>query len=177
MSRTVEKPAHKIAAEFCRIHVGRRCFAPHTGQDLAAGDTFANALRLYGRGDHVGQAGAIAAMVATLHSAQPTLLIHTTFVNAIPAVLYWGFVDLIWPALESPWAADVVQVESLKTLDRKRIVLYAPPTPAELRAVRDAGGIVATYDELRAIAGGDAVELSISIDRVRMRITGDRGGE
>jgi hypothetical protein len=89
--------------QFCRIHLGQHCFAPHTGQDMSAWLAFVYAVELYCRGDSAGQAGALAAMAALVGSAQRKQDIHDTFAAALPAVGDWHLLDKIWPQLGSPF--------------------------------------------------------------------------
>lgn len=97
MSR--ERPMYKIAMEFCRVHLGKRCFAPLTGQDWSGWMSFVYLCELYGRGDTDGRRAAVAAMREVLGGVQNREVIHQVFVQTIPAVLDWSFVGEIWPRL------------------------------------------------------------------------------
>jgi hypothetical protein len=95
-------PLNKATA-FCKHHLGKRCFAPHTGQDHAAWRAFVYLLELWAYSDHNGKKAAIDAMRVVLKSAQQSQAIHMTFVQAIPAILDWSDTANIWPGLGSPF--------------------------------------------------------------------------
>lgn len=91
---SAQRVLHKDAMTFCKVHLGRNCFAPFTGQDWPAWIAFVYLLQCYGCG---GGEACIAAMRATVACAQPK--VRDLFVQAIPAALDWGFVEQIWPKL------------------------------------------------------------------------------
>jgi len=91
------------ATAFVKGHLGKRCFAPHTGQDHAAWRAFVYLLELWGYSDHAGKEAAINAMRAVLGSVQASRAIHMTFIQAIPAILDWSYTAKIWPFLISPF--------------------------------------------------------------------------
>ena len=85
MSR--DKPAIKIARDFCRIYLGRDCFAPFGGQDTSAWCAFVHLVEMWGRSDENGREAAILAMRALLSGIQSKECIHQVFVQTIPAIL------------------------------------------------------------------------------------------
>jgi hypothetical protein len=94
-------PAYKNAMAFCRVHLGKDCFAPHTGQDWSAWMAFVYAVELYCRSDEIGRTEALFAMRALLRSAQRQQAIHATFAAALPAVGDWHLLEEVWPQLGS----------------------------------------------------------------------------
>jgi hypothetical protein len=98
-----QKPLHQEVAKFVEWHLGRGCFAPHTGQDWPAWRGFVYLVECY---SHGGGEAAIAAMRATVRCAQPHGLVLRTFVQAIPAVMDWGDVRRLWPQI-----AEGIQIE------------------------------------------------------------------
>jgi hypothetical protein len=98
-----EKPVYKHAMEFVRYHLGKHCFAPHTGQDWPAWMAFVYLMEMYCHGDSAGREAAVAAMRAVLTGVQNHEDIHQTFVQVIPAVMDWSDADRIWPLLGSRW--------------------------------------------------------------------------
>lgn len=99
----------KQARTFCKVHLGKHCFAPFTGQDNSAWSAFVYLLEMYSRGDEVGRESAISGMRACLRGCQNTKTVHELFAQAIPAVLDWGDADRIWPQLQSRWDVRPVQ--------------------------------------------------------------------
>lgn len=94
--------AYKDAMKFCHHHLGKGCFAPHTGQDMQAWIAFVYLLEMYARGDDRGRAAAIKAMrILVTEGTQDSYAIHETLCQAIPAVLDWTDVHKIWPQLGS----------------------------------------------------------------------------
>lgn len=91
---TRESSLHKETASFVRYHLGRAAFAAFTGTDTPAWHAWVYLLQLYGRepGDP-----ALDALRATLALAQPKEAVLMPFVQAIAAVLDWGYVEKIWP--------------------------------------------------------------------------------
>ncbi len=110
------KPAYKQIVDFCTYHLGKGCFAPHTGYDWSAWVAFVYLCEAYARGDHAGRPAAIAAMREILAGVQNDEQIHQTFAQAIAGVLDWSDVPRIWPQLQSNW--------HVRAVDR-------PPTEAE----------------------------------------------
>jgi hypothetical protein len=106
MSR--DKIPHKEAITFCRWHLGKGCFAPLTGQDWPAWIAFCYLLTCWGCG---GGTMAIAAMRATVASAQSTPAVRRVFVQAIPAMLDWCHVAQLWPQLVDGDDAGMMAVE------------------------------------------------------------------
>jgi hypothetical protein len=88
------KPLHVEAVHFVRHHLGKGCFAPHTGCDWAAWRSFVYLVECYSFG---GSQHAIAAMREVVRAAQPREDILITFVQAIPNVIDWGDVARLWP--------------------------------------------------------------------------------
>lgn len=96
-------PLHREVARFVQHHLGKDCFAPHTGTDWPAWRAFVYLVECYshGGGDH-----AIAAMRATVRCAQPHEKVLRTFVQAIPAIMDWGDVARLWPQIGDVWLRD-----------------------------------------------------------------------
>lgn len=90
MTQTIDKQA----MNFVRIHLGRGAFHPFTGQDFPAWHAWVHLLQLYGRNP---SGAAIAALRTVIALVQPQELVLMPFVQAIPAVLDWGYVSQIWP--------------------------------------------------------------------------------
>lgn len=99
MART--KPLLDEVKFFVRWHLGRGCFAPHTGQDWPAWSAFVHLVQCW---THGGGEDAIKAMQMTLLCAQPTNAVLRTFVQAIPAVGDWCHVRELWPRIAEPIA-------------------------------------------------------------------------
>jgi hypothetical protein len=94
-----DKPAHKVAQEFCRAYLGRDCFAPFTGQDGSGWNAFVYLVEMWGRADYTGREAVIVAMRAVLSGVQNKECIHQVFCQTIPALLDWCHVAEIWPQL------------------------------------------------------------------------------
>lgn len=95
---------HKEAITFCKWHLGKGCFAPFTGGDWPAWIAFCYLLRAYGAGCGYGRGDRFVAMRATIMLAQRS--VWPVFVQTIPAMLDWGYVEEIWPQLTIDLAAD-----------------------------------------------------------------------
>ncbi len=91
-----EKPLHEQMVQFCKHHLGKECFAPLTGQDWPAWTAFVYLLQCLAHG---GGDTAIAAMRATVASAQRTEAVLRVFAQAIPGVMDWGDVARLWPRI------------------------------------------------------------------------------
>jgi hypothetical protein len=89
-----QKPLFREVASFVQYHLGKDCFAPHTGQDWPAWRAFVYLVECY---SHGGGQDAILAMRATVRCAQPHAKVLRTFVQVIPAVMDWGDVSRLWP--------------------------------------------------------------------------------
>ena len=90
------KPLLDEVRFFVKFHLGKDAFAPHTGTDHAAWCAFVHLMQLWTIG---GRDHAIAAMVETIHAAQKTEAVLSTFVQAIPAVADWTTVRELWPRI------------------------------------------------------------------------------
>lgn len=91
------RPPEKIASEFIRARLGKRCFAPMTGTDWKAWHAFVHLLTLWG---YTLNPSAVDAMRATVACAQTRHEdVMQIFVQTIPAVLDWGDVARLWPQI------------------------------------------------------------------------------
>lgn len=96
----MSRPTYKVAMEFCRAHLGKRCFAPFTGQDWSTWMAFVYLVEMWGRGDHDGRAAAKVAMSALVTTGcQQSEEVLQVFVQTIPAINDWCHVREIWPHL------------------------------------------------------------------------------
>lgn len=91
---SVPKPACQNVAAWVRVRLGRDCFAPFTGQDVAAFQAWTHLLHLYFRSDFEGRALAVDAMSSVLHAMQPSCL--PVAKAAIPAVGDWCHEEEVW---------------------------------------------------------------------------------
>jgi hypothetical protein len=92
-------PSCRAALRWLRTHKGRGCFAPFTGQDAAAWDTFRHALDLWAYGDDAGRRHAVEAMRAAVAAMQP----HVRHLarDVIPECLDWGDIVRLWPRIDT----------------------------------------------------------------------------
>lgn len=135
---TREKPTYKVAMEFCRAHLGKRCFAPFTGQDWSARMAFVYLVEMWGRGDHRGRQAAKVAMSALVTTGcQQSKAVLQVFVQTIPAINDWCHVREIWPCL---WVDNDASVGSpMDEPFRHLVALY-----------RDDNDVVMTRDAAEA---------------------------
>lgn len=94
-----EKPLIDRTRQFVRWHLGRDCFAPHTGQDWPAWCAFVHLVQCWTSG---GGEAAIAAMSQTIQCAQPIHSVLRTFIQVIPAVGDWCHIAQLWPKIAAP---------------------------------------------------------------------------
>lgn len=93
----MSKELTKEIAVFVKHHLrDKHAFAPFTGQDFSAWSAFLYACQLYGRGDAVGQRGALDAMTVLVLAAQQKADVIAVFKKAIPGVLDWSDEPAIW---------------------------------------------------------------------------------
>jgi hypothetical protein len=106
-----QKPLHHEVATFVMHHLGKGCFAPHTGVDWPAWRSFVYLVECYahGGGDY-----AIIAMRGAVRCAQPHADVLRTFAQAIPAVMDWGDVARLWPRV-----AEGILVRNMHQLDAR----------------------------------------------------------
>jgi hypothetical protein len=90
------KPLLDETKAFVRYHLGKGCFAPHTGQDHPAWCAFVYLVQCHAHG---GGEDAIEAMRRTLQCAQTTEAVMRTFVQVIPAIADWSTVRDLWPKI------------------------------------------------------------------------------
>lgn len=110
-SRT--KPLHQEVAKFVTFHLGKGCFAPHTGCDWPAWRAFVYLVECY---SHGGGQDALLAMRATVRCAQPHAKVLRTFTQAIPAVMDWGDVRRLWPQ-----AAEGIRLRDMNQFDARQL--------------------------------------------------------
>lgn len=84
----------KSTRKFVEYHLGKGIFAPLTGQDWPAWNAFVHLVQCYAHG---GGDKAIDAMAFTLQCAQ--VKTWNVFVQAIPAIMDWSTVGVLWPEL------------------------------------------------------------------------------
>lgn len=114
------KPLIDETRKFVEYHLGKGCFAPHTGQDWPAWCAFVYLVQCW---CHGGGDAAVDAMKATVACAQPTTEILRTFVQAIPAIGDWSHVRELWPRVAPSlvsWAHDEkpFNIRELAALER-----------------------------------------------------------
>lgn len=113
----------KDTKKFVEAHLGKGCFAPHTGQDWPAWCSFVYAMQCW---THGGGDDAIDAMRANVRCAQPMVKILQTFVQAIPAIGDWRHVSMLWPTITRE-QADLLPPDSSLVQYRGMRVLGEPP--------------------------------------------------
>ena len=92
-----EKPPCRMYPAFLRVHLGKSCLAPLTGQDSVALQAFVHAVQLWGRSDTEGRRHAETAMRALALAMQPST--RDLAKRAIPCVLDWSHEAEIWGRL------------------------------------------------------------------------------
>lgn len=100
----------QIAKEFIHAHLGRGAFAPLTGTDWRAWNAFVYLVELWGVSRDPRALEAMRATVACAQTRHEDVM--QIFVQTIPAVLDWGDVRELWPAIAPPIIAHLQAVQS-----------------------------------------------------------------
>jgi hypothetical protein len=127
-----------------RDEKGRNCFAPCTGQDFLAWETFVHAANLYGLANATGKHAAVTAMRGAVEAMQPGL--RHLIRDVIPCILDWSSLLILWPQVSS---VDVLDDNSPAThVDQIRSLRQAAPALASAGAP---GTTAALIDPRRAV--------------------------
>jgi hypothetical protein len=114
-----------------RDHKGRNGFAPCTGQDFLAWETFVHAAKLYGLADATGKQAAVAAMRYAIDAMQPGLR-HLAR-DVIPCLLDWSALLTLWPQVSGSDVLDdqspPTHVDKIGSLRRAAPVLASTCVP------------------------------------------------
>jgi hypothetical protein len=88
----------RMAATWARKQLGKRCFAPFTGQDWRAYNAWIHCLELFFGCDAQGEEWALEALRCCVSCAQPKC--WPIFKGSIPAIGDWSHEEQIWTRLE-----------------------------------------------------------------------------